>query len=181
VLDFVRAAAHIRSSGRHASFVVFGAAGFSDAAYERGIRAQPESAHVEFLGWRDDVGGALRELDILAVPSAGNEALGRVILEAFSAGTPVVAYRSGGIPEIVDDGRTGLLTQANDCHALAASIDFLIGQPERRRKLALAAREDWQRRFTVERFGNAVCEVIEAAAHQESRSTLPISEGAVRT
>ncbi len=100
-LDFVETARLMTSSRSELRFVVFGAALFSDSSYEQRARALAMGAPVEFRGWADDVGGALQEMDILAVPSGPGEGATRVIMEAFSAGTPVVAYPSGGIPELV--------------------------------------------------------------------------------
>lgn len=150
-IDFVRAARQVTG----AEFFVYGESLFADAAYYRFVRAAAEGAPVEFCGWTDDVACVLHSLDILVVPSGPNEAATRVIPEAFSAGTPVIAYRSGGIPEIIDDGRTGLLTDS-----LAPAIQGLISNRELRERLSSEGREEWRRRFTIERFQSAVCDLI---------------------
>ena len=105
-IHFVRAAKELAESGVAAEFFVYGERMFADAGYEAGVREAAQNAPVTFRGWTNDVGSALHELDILAVPSGPDEAATRVIMEAFSAGTPVVAFRSGGIPELVHHGRT---------------------------------------------------------------------------
>ena len=91
-------------------FVVCGDALFSSPHYSRRVRAEAEGLPIEFTGWRDDIRDVLSTLDLVVVPSSRVEATTRVILEAFSAGIPVVAFRSGGIPEIVEDGVTGVLS-----------------------------------------------------------------------
>jgi glycosyltransferase involved in cell wall biosynthesis len=147
-LDFVRAAKSIGSD--NAVFSVYGDALFGESGYADEVRKEANGA-VEFRGWQDDIAGVLRDVDILAVPSFGREASTRVIMEAFSAGVPVVAYRSGGIPELIEDGVTGILTESLE-------DALLMG------KLSAAGRAEWQKRFTLERFQQAVCEVIEVEA-----------------
>ena len=62
------------------------------------------------------------KLDLLVVPSTPADSTPRVIIEAFSAGVPVVAFAAGGIPEIVRDGQTGFLASDFTAEALAARI-----------------------------------------------------------
>ena len=66
--------------------------------------------------------GVLADLDLLVVPSISAEATTRVILEAFSAGVPVVAYSIGGIPEIIRESRNGFLVPECEPRALARKI-----------------------------------------------------------
>lgn len=84
---------------------------------------------VHFLGLRRDVPYLLPLLDLLVLPSR-NEGMGRVIVEAQAAGLPVVATRVGGIPDLVADGRTGLLVPPGDPAALAAAVRSLHGDRE---------------------------------------------------
>jgi glycosyltransferase involved in cell wall biosynthesis len=163
-LDFVRAARRIVEDNGHAKFFVYGTRLFSDAAYDRAVRTMARNAPVEFCGWTDAVADKLRDLDILAVPSAAQEAAPRVVLEAFSAGTPVVAYRSGGIPEMVENDRTGVLTESPDFESLARGIRNLMDDPCRMERLSTAARSEWERRFKVEMFRTNVCDVLESHA-----------------
>jgi starch synthase len=71
------------------------------------------------------------------------EPLGIVNLEAMACGTPVVASAVGGIPEVVDDGRTGLLVQAGDDFEadLARAMDTVLGDPAAARRMGEAGRE----------------------------------------
>lgn len=164
-LDFVRAARRITG----AEFFVYGERMFADEAYDRVVRTLGERASVHFRGWTSDVGRALHDLDILAAPSGPNEGATRAIPEAFSAGTPVVAYRAGGIPEIVDHGRTGILTATSDFDSLAAAIGGLIENPELRKRLSAEARKEWQERFKMEKFRTAVCDRIAEHATTDKR------------
>ncbi|MCV2488164.1 glycosyltransferase [Geodermatophilus sp. YIM 151500] len=85
------------------------------------------------------VPGVLALLDVLVLPSAYEE-MGSVLVEAMAAGLPVVASDVGGIPEVVADGRTGLLVPPGDAGALAAALDRITGDAGLRARLAAGAR-----------------------------------------
>ena len=108
-------------------------------AYER--RAEELKIHrrVHFLGWREDVSDLLEAVDLFALPSL-NEGMGRAALEAMAAGLAVVATRVGGLPLIVDEGKTGLLVPPEDAGALAATIVHVLSSPEMRRAMGEAGR-----------------------------------------
>jgi glycosyltransferase involved in cell wall biosynthesis len=97
-------------------------------------------------------------VDLLLVPSKEVEATTRVILEAFAAGTPVIAFGSGGIPEVVDDGESGCLV--GDTREMAEIAIGLLRDPARRSRMSLAARETWSRRFTLERYRREIVAAI---------------------
>jgi glycosyltransferase involved in cell wall biosynthesis len=155
-LDFVRAARLMPD----ARFIVFGAALFSDPAYEAKVRAAASGLPVEFRGWTNDVGAALREIDIVAVPSAAVEATPRIVMEAFSAGTPVVAYPSGGIPEMVRHRDTGLLTADASGEALAQALRSMAGSSELLSRCSAHGRREWEKRFRLQRFQADIADLI---------------------
>jgi glycosyltransferase involved in cell wall biosynthesis len=110
---------------------------------------------VHFLGLRQDVPEILSSLDI-AVMSSDFEGTPLFALECMAAGTPLVATRVGGLPDLVDDGVTGTLVPPRDAAALGAAIDELISNPERRDAVAAAARKrsvDFSIDRIAERFG----------------------------
>jgi glycosyltransferase involved in cell wall biosynthesis len=88
----------------------------------------------------EEVPTVLASLDVLVLPSVYEE-MGSVLVEAMVSGVPVVASRVGGIPEVVVDGRTGVLVPPGDIDALARALDGLVADPERRRQMCLNARE----------------------------------------
>jgi glycosyltransferase involved in cell wall biosynthesis len=151
VLAFLSAARLLLSEHPGCRFAICGAALFGDTSYESAVRAAAAGLPVEFLGWREDAGTAMASMDILAVPSSAAEAGTRVILEAGAAGIPVVAYRAGGIPELVQSGITGLLVEASPA-ALAAGCSALLSDAGKRDSMGHAARIQWSERFTTERY-----------------------------
>jgi glycosyltransferase involved in cell wall biosynthesis len=76
--------------------------------------------------------------DLFAFPGI-RESLGMVYLEAQSCGLPVVAFRGWGVPEVVDDGGTGLLTEPFEHDAFAAAVRELVRNPDRRREMGRRA------------------------------------------
>jgi glycosyltransferase involved in cell wall biosynthesis len=165
--DFLRAAAQVGN----ARFMICGSPMFSPESYVREVHRLAEGLPVEFTGWRDDVGAVLRDLDLLLVPSTAAEATTRVILEAFSAGVPVVAYSIGGIPEIVRDGENGFLVQERSPEALAARVrDAMAADLD---QIARRARADWERMFTIQRYRQEMM-----AVYREEMKT--VSAGSMR-
>jgi glycosyltransferase involved in cell wall biosynthesis len=93
------------------------------------------------ISWLGFVGPEtyLPQLDVLVVPSLVNEAMGRVVLEAFSSGVPVLAADRGGIPELIDE-RCGRLFDPDDAPSLARLLEELVAQPQRLAPMRQAAR-----------------------------------------
>ncbi len=83
------------------------------------------NGRVKFLGWREDIDEIMPVFDMLVLPSL-NEGMGRVLVEAMAAGKPVVASRTGGIPDLVWHGETGYLVPPADEKALADGIKKLL-------------------------------------------------------
>ena len=105
---------------------------------------------VHFLGYRLDVDKILPHMDVFALPSFG-EGFGLVLLEAMACSKPVVATRVMSIPEIVQQGETGLLVPAQDVSALAQALETIIENPELRDRFGKAGFQRVQSEFTVER------------------------------
>lgn len=93
---------------------------------------------------------ALPQIDVLLHLSKNLDPYPTVLLEAARAGTPVIATATGGSPEIVEDGVTGLLIPPGDSHALEAAIRRLLGNPGERAAMGSAARGKFEREFRVE-------------------------------
>jgi glycosyltransferase involved in cell wall biosynthesis len=87
--------------------------------------------------------------DVFVLPSMFQETFGLVLLEAFSAGLPVIAFRSGGIPELVEDGKNGIVVAQGDEEALYRSMRELLLDRALRERLG-AATKDVAARFSWE-------------------------------
>jgi glycosyltransferase involved in cell wall biosynthesis len=184
--EFLRAAALLAPEFPNARFAIcgaplFGEQGyFSEQGYDDEVRRRARGLPVEFLGWRDDVAGVLRQLDLLVIASS-EEGLPRVLLEAFSAGVPVVAFPAGGIPEALEDERTGFLVRQSSAEALAARIRTLMtGDPTRLREVAHNARQAWERCYDVSHYRRGVTNLL-AALTPASRAEIRTSALLLRT
>jgi glycosyltransferase involved in cell wall biosynthesis len=103
-----------------------------------------------FCGLRRDVPEVMRSFDLFVQPSLW-EGFGITLLEAMVVGTPVVASRVGGVPEVVEDGVTGILVPPGDAPALAAACAQLLRQRERAARMGNAGRERVRAEFGIER------------------------------
>ncbi|WP_342631814.1 glycosyltransferase family 4 protein [Marinobacter alkaliphilus] len=108
---------------------------------------------VHFVGHQSDVGSWLEAMDLLAFPSL-QEGLGSTVLEAMQHRTPVIGSNVGGIPDMIENGRNGLLVEPEDAEALAAAISKLLDDAPLRARLAEQALVDLER-FSPEAVGNA--------------------------
>lgn len=97
----------------------------------------------------------------IRIPNGGEETQGVVIQEAQATGLPVIATRTGGIPECIVDGRTGLLVEEKNPEDLAEKIGFLIKNPDKYRELSHAGRRDVEERFDIERIGERLLRIYE--------------------
>jgi glycosyltransferase involved in cell wall biosynthesis len=94
---------------------------------------------MRFLGRRADAWAFIAAADVFVNPSQV-EGLPVALLEAMALGTPVVATRAGGVPEVIDDGDTGLLVGVDDPESLAAAVNTVLGDPVLAGRLAKGAR-----------------------------------------
>ena len=116
------------------------------AASQRGIGIE----HLGFLP-ACDVLKLMQQATALVVPSQCYEGLPMTIIEAYAAGTPVIASRLGSLEELVIDGSTGLLVPPQDANALARKIEWMITHPEQLPSMRIAARREFEARYTAKR------------------------------
>jgi len=108
------------------------------------------SDRLTLLGARDDVPELLAGLDVLVHCPTAPEPFGRVLAEAMAVRCPVVAARCGGIPEVIEDGVTGLLVSPGNVEAFAAAALRLLREPAVRRRLGEAGRRRAEAHFGIE-------------------------------
>lgn len=143
----VDALAILKSRGVALNVVLFGR-----GRLERNVVALAEAAgvagQIRFAGFRHDLHQWLGSFDFCVHPSF-REALGVAVLQAGAAGIPVVGARVGGIPEIVKDGKTGLLFPPGDAGALATAVARIAGDSEAARAMGRRARERVETLFSI--------------------------------
>ena len=103
---------------------------------------------MRFLGVRADVADILRASDVFVLSSRveGNPLS---VMEAMAAGLPVVSTAVGGVPELVQEGATGLLVPSEDAGALAQAMQALVDDPVRRQAMGEAARQHAVAHFDI--------------------------------
>jgi len=116
----------------------------------RAAAAAPDlSSRVTFTGRVDHVPAYLQASDIFVFPTL-DEALGMSAVEAQACGLPAVASRTGGVPDIIEDGTTGVLTPPGDANALATGLRALASDVALRARYAVAARDRAKSRFALD-------------------------------
>jgi len=105
---------------------------------------------VEFLGFvpRERQTYYWSQAQFSAVPSIWLEPFGMTVLEAWAKGRPVVAYRAGALPELIDDGKTGVLADLGDTEQLAGCMDRLLSRPEEAAAMGRAGAAELEARFS---------------------------------
>lgn len=132
-----------------------------------------ESARVLVLGRRNDVPDLTAAANLLVAPSRWYEAFSLALAEAAAAGTPVVASRIGGIPEVVADNETGLLVPPGDRAALTRAVSRLLSDPDRAARLGSGARTRAQALFRLDRMIDATIDEYSRLLDYRTPRTAP--------
>ncbi|HET6144465.1 MAG TPA: glycosyltransferase family 4 protein [Candidatus Acidoferrales bacterium] len=145
----IRALAHVRLRFPDCQLLLPG-----DGPYRAKLAATVQkldlNGAVHFPGFVEDIGRVYAAIDLFAF-LAQAEALGTSLLTAMAYGLPVVAAARGGIPEVVEDGKNGLLLQDPNTTAVASAIERLLDDPKTASRLAVTARETIAARFSQDR------------------------------
>lgn len=162
--EFVRAAAIVARAYPSARFRIVGAPLFGEEEYADSVRGEAARlglTTLQFAGWTDDPASELDGFDVFVHASPVPEPFGQVIVEAMLAGTPVVATRAGGVPEIVDPDATsdptasfaltgyGALIAPGDPLALAQAVESCLADQALADERAASARRMARSRFDI--------------------------------
>jgi len=112
------------------------------------VKKEKLQDYIIFLGYRKDIPDILRIIDICIIPSL-QESFGMVALEAMAMKTPVIASAVGGLLEVIEEDRTGLLFPKGDSDALCERIRYLMENPDLRRKIGEAGRRTVEEKFDI--------------------------------
>jgi colanic acid/amylovoran biosynthesis glycosyltransferase len=141
------------------------------------------SGQVRFRGWVGpaEVIEAMRSATVLVHPSIRPDAMPTVLKEALALGTPAIASDLAGIPEILDQGRCGMLVPAGDVPALAGAIERMLASSELRRGYAAAGRAHAERTFDMRPNGRLLAERLRSTPRRsaaEATVSAPVMAGA---
>ncbi len=114
---------------------------------------------VRFVGYSDEARSIMAGCDVVVVPSE-TEAFGRTVLEAMSVETPVVATRVGGIPELIEDGESGLMVTYGDVDEMTEAISNVLNDSELSRTLAISGKQK-SLDYTVEKHIESISNIYE--------------------
>jgi len=116
------------------------------------MEASQQFPWIEWLGFKSlsEVYALMGKAKVLIFPSKWYETFGRVAVEAFARGTPVIASRIGAIAEIVEHGRTGLHFRPGDCEDLACQLDWALSNPAKLVEMGHEARAEFEAKYTAE-------------------------------
>jgi glycosyltransferase involved in cell wall biosynthesis len=144
----LRAAARLVWQFDNIHFVIAGG-GEGHKDFERLVHELKIEGRVYFLGRVEDVGPMLRAVDVF-VSASRVESFGLAIVEAMACGAPVIATRTEGASEVIEDEKTGLLVPVGNVEAIARAVEFLLNDKEKIDSLVNAARRAARENYTIE-------------------------------
>ncbi len=172
----IRALPVILDSWPDTQYLIIGA---GEPAYERTVRSLVKvlqlEKHVRFVGFQESVSRYLAAMDVYVHPAL-MEGFGIALLEAMAMCKPVVATATGGVPEIVRDGETGILVPPGDADALARAVVNLLADSPRRVAFGQAGRDRLASRFTVDAMLSQLTAVYETLIRRTIPATEPVLE-----
>ena len=151
----VDAFSRLASRGR-AAHVAFIGRGSHEPAIRTAMRRAAMESYITIAGWAPDLPAVMAALDVGLYTPLESDGMSRVLFEYLAAGTPLVAARTGVVPEILTDGEHALLVPAGDAGATADAIERLVGDAALRARLAASARELVRARYSGARLAEAL-------------------------
>ena len=149
--DFLEASRRLALAHANVQIIIVGGDPDPKQAYFRELKLFVKNfglgSRVIFTGWRDDIPALTESFDIAVQTSHFVEGFGTAVLEAMAAGKPVVATAVGGIPEVVQEGKTAFLVPPGSPTALAEAIERLVVNADERRRFGAAGRQRVERLF----------------------------------
>ncbi len=153
-LHFIKAMARISRTVPRLKIWIVGDAPASKEAYKEEVQVLVRRLGLwhctEFLGTQRDIPGILAHLDLVVLATTTHEAFGRVVVEAQASGVPVVATKVGGVIDIIEDGKNGLLVPPADHKSMADAIMRIYEDTQLARELAENAYAKIKEKYTVE-------------------------------
>jgi glycosyltransferase involved in cell wall biosynthesis len=158
---FLDAAARLLGDSKRPVRFVIAGDGPAREEWTAKIAQEPWKGNVTLLGHRTDVPNLLASLDVLVLPSYAHEGIPQIILQAQAMSCAVVATTIGGIPEVVENGVTGLLVPPRDAEALAEKIAALLDDAALSAHLGQNARASIVKNYSLDAMGERLLELYE--------------------
>jgi len=151
---FLKAAREIKSEEREIKFIIAGRDLTKNKSHEKRLKRLVEKLkigdNVIFTDFRRDIPQLMAAIDVLVLPSLG-EPFGRVIIEAMALAKPVVATSSGGVPEIVENGRTGFLVPTKNPRAISEAVMKLLNDKKLSEEMGARGRKRAEDLFDIKK------------------------------
>ena len=169
--DFLEACRRVKEAVPQIKVLIVGE-GPRQAELEATIRRLQLEACVQLLGRRTDIGSLLHVANALLLTSA-REGMPNVVMEAQLAGLPVVASRTGGVPDCVTEGSTALLAEPGDIAGFSEACIRILSNPEMGRSMGICGSELMRANFTIDKMCGKYLELagVKSAAAREERIT----------
>jgi glycosyltransferase involved in cell wall biosynthesis len=141
---FLKAAKIVLNEVPNAKFLIVGLNYSENNKYLHDLKSLTKSLDIKdniiFMGESDNIPEILSSLDLFVLPSIG-EPFGRVLIEAMASGKPIVAFKSGGVPEIVEESKTGFLVNPRDFDEMAKKIIYFLKNRTVAEKFGIAGKK----------------------------------------
>lgn len=162
--DFLYAAAKVVEKNKYVKFIIVGDSRQNDGNSYRGDLEQLVSnlgifKNVIFIGFHNDVRKIMSSLNILVNCSCA-EPFGMTIIEAMALGVPVIATDSGGVPEIINDGKNGILYPPGDCRCLAQNILEILNNLQMAEKISNNALKTVSNKFSLSMQNSKISKIL---------------------
>lgn len=156
----IQAFPKIKTSFPQLKLLIVGSTLPGQKSYVNKLKSIIKDPNLMFLGARNDVYDIMAACELLIVPSL-SEAFGRVIIEAMACSKPVIATNVGGIPEIIEDGKTGIIIKPRSLAEIAKEATLLLKNRQKMDSMGLAARKRVEQYFTIERQVRRIEEILD--------------------
>ena len=175
--DFIEIARRTASQMPQAQFVVVGPATADTERWRAEVSAGQRPDNLVFVGYQDNARDAMEKINVLLNLSTFGESFGRTVAEAMAASRPVIAYRWGALPELVQDGETGRLVPFQDIDAIADAVIDLCRHPERVIAMGTRARDHVAEHFSQQNLAARLADAYQVMLQRPMRNRAPAIQG----
>lgn len=178
---FIRAMHLVSHQFPHVEAWIIGGSSKRKAKYVENLKVLVDKLgmqnHIKFMGVERDIPALMKKIDMLVLSTTHPEGFGRVVIEAGASGVAVVATKVGGVPDIIDDGKNGLLVPPRDEYKMSEAIMHFMQSPSSARSCAQQLRKKVEQFFTARKMIEETVKVYDEV--KAERRILVIKVGAL--